>query len=137
MIKIADTTFRNRLYRSSRMQIFLKIAILKRLANFTESTCVGVSFTKTCRLKACKFIKDSNTGVFLWSLGNFKNNFSYRTPPVTVPAPPVAASVFFLKKYYSAAISQPCYDVLIIFFSRHIDWCVKTRTRLLINFREV
>ena len=49
------------------------------------------------------------------------------------PALPVAASVFFLKKYYLAAISQPCYDVFIIFSSRHIVLCIKSRTRLFIN----
>ena len=45
----------------------------------------------------------------------FKNTVSYQIPPVTASAPPVAVSVFFLKKYYLTTISQPCYDVLIIF----------------------
>ena len=41
--------------------------------------------------------------------------------------------LYFLKK----AISQPCYDVLIIFYSRHIVWCIKSRTRLFINLSSI
>ena len=76
-------------------------------------------------MQAWNFIKkDSKTGVFLWSLRNFKNIFFHRTVPVAVSAIPVAASVFFfLKKYYWRALSQPCYDVLIISSSRQIFWC--------------
>ena len=75
----------------------LKIDILKVLQTSQESTCVGVSFLETSRLKAWNFKKkDSNTGAFLWSL-KFKNTFSYRTPLVTASAPLVAASVFCLK----------------------------------------
>ena len=50
----------------------------------------------------------------------FKNSFCYRTPPVTASAPLVAASVFFLKRHYLTAISQPYYDVQILFSSGHI-----------------
>ena len=39
----------------------------------------------------------------------------------------------FLKK----AILQPCYDVLIIFYSRHIVWCIKSQTRLFINLSSI
>ena len=38
---------------------------------------------------------------------------------------------------YLTAISQPCYDVLIIFSSRHIVWCIKSRTRLFINLPSI
>ena len=37
-----------------------------------ENTCFGVSFLKSCRLKACNFFKTRlQTGVFQWSLLNF------------------------------------------------------------------
>ena len=65
--------------RYSSKKVFLKVSQTSQ-----ESTCGGVFFKKTCRLKTCIF---KNT--FLRTI--FKNTFSYRTPPV-------AASVFFLKK---------------------------------------
>ena len=37
-------------------------------------------------------------------------------------------------KYHLTAISQPGYDVLIIFSSRHLVSCIKSRIRLFINF---
>ena len=78
---------------------------------------------------ATLFKKYSSTDVFLWSLQNFckifKKTFLYRTPPV-------AAFVFFLKSN-STDISQPCYDVLLIFSPRHLVWCIKSWTRLFIN----
>ena len=78
------------------------------------------------------------TQVFSCEVGKiFKSTFSYRTPPVTASALPVAASVFFLKKYYLIAISQSCYDVLIIFSSRYIVWCIKSRTLLFINLSSI
>ena len=41
--------------------LFLKVSQTSQ-----ESSCIGVSFKKTCRLKACNFIKkDSHTGAFL------------------------------------------------------------------------
>ena len=45
------------------------------------------------------FLKRVATQVFSCGVYEiFKNTFFYRTPPVTVSAPVVAASVFFLKK---------------------------------------
>ena len=43
----------------------------------------------------------------------------------------------FFKKYYLTAISQPCYDVLIIFSSRHIFWCIKSRTCLFVYLSSI
>ena len=72
--------------------MFLKVS-----QTLQEGTCVGESLSK--KMQAWNFIKkDSKTGVFLWSLRNFKNIFFHRTVPVAVSAVPVAASVFFLKK---------------------------------------
>ena len=42
----------------------------------------------------------------------FKNTIFHRTPPVTASAPPMAASVFFLKSSYFATL---LHDVLIIY----------------------
>ena len=95
-------------------------------------------FKKLAGWRLATSLKKTPTQVFSCEVGEiFKNTFSYRTPPVTASALPVAASVFFLKKYYLTAISQPCYDVLIIFSSRHIVWCIKSRTRLFINLSSI
>ena len=77
--------------RYSSKQVFLKV-----LQTSQESTCVGVFLKKTCRLKACNFIKKTPTQVFSCEVCEiFKNTFSYRTPLVTASAPPVAAPTFF------------------------------------------
>ena len=45
--------------RYSSKQVFLKVSQTSQ-----ESTCVGVSFIKTCRLKACNFIKKNSSRLF-------------------------------------------------------------------------
>ena len=55
--------------RSSRLQMFFKTDVLKISQYSQENTCVGASRSATL-LK-----KDSNTGVFLWKLQNFKKSF--------------------------------------------------------------
>ena len=95
-------------------------------------------FKKLAGWRLATSLKKTPTQVFSCEVGKiFKNTFSYRTPQVTASALPVAASVFFLKKYYLTAISQPCYDALIIFSSWHIVWCIKSRTRLFINLSSI
>ena len=84
--------FKNRLFyrtpseavicRYSSKQLFLKV-----LQTSQESTCVRVSFKKTCTLKACNFIKKR---LYLFLI----TPFFYITPPVTASAPQVTASVF-------------------------------------------
>ena len=95
-------------------------------------------FKKLAGWRLATSLKKTPTQVFSCEVGEiFKNNFSYRTPQVTASALPVAASVFFSKKYYLTAISQPYYDVLIIFSSRHIVWWIKIRTCFFINFSSI
>ena len=55
--------------------MFLKILEISQ-----EKTNVRVFFSKVKGLQACVFIKrDSNTGVFLWTLRNFKEHIFWRT----------------------------------------------------------
>ena len=101
--------------RYSSKQVFLRV-----LQTSQESTCVGVCFLKTCRLKVCIFIKKTPTQAFSCKVCKiFKNIFSYRITSVTASAPPVAASVFFKKILFNSYFAT-FYDVLIIFPSRHI-----------------
>ena len=82
------------------------ILFLKRLQTEDLQLCLKKSPTQVFSCEVCK---------------TFKNTFSYRKPPVTASAVPVAASVFFLNSNLTAiAISQPFYDVLIIFSYQHI-----------------
>ena len=63
--------------RCSGKKVFLKIS-----QNSQENTCARVSFlNKVTCLRPAK--RDSDTGVFLWILRNFKENFFYRTYPMS------------------------------------------------------
>ena len=64
------------------------------------------------------------------------NTFSYRTPPLTASAPPVAASVFFLKKVLLNSYFATLLWRTIFFSSRNI-WCIQSRTRLFINLSSI
>ena len=59
--------------RSRRSQIFFKIRIFQNHTIFTEGLLLESLFNKIAYLKVHNLIKkgDSNTGVFLWILGNF------------------------------------------------------------------
>ena len=72
--------------RNSRLQMFFKISILKKFANFTGKTPVLESlFNNFVGLQACNFIKrDSTAGVLLWNLQKLKDTFSYRATLVAV-----------------------------------------------------
>ena len=85
------------------MQIFLKIGILESFANFTGKPLCWSLFLKNLQDEGLQLHKIRlqhrclrNTGVSE-VCEIFENFFSYRTPPVTASAPPVAASVVFLK----------------------------------------
>ena len=71
--------------RTSRSQIFFKIAVLKNFAIFSRKTCVAeYLFNKVAGMKVCIFIK-KETPAQLFSCEYceiFKNNFFYKTPPV-------------------------------------------------------
>ena len=59
-------------HRTSRLQMFFEIVVLKNFANFTGK--------HLCWSRPVILLKtDSNRGIFLWNLLNFKNNFFYRT----------------------------------------------------------
>ena len=63
-------------HRTSRSQMFFKIVVRKNFANFTGK--------HLCWSRPVILLKrDSNTGIFLWNLLNFKNNFFYRTTLAT------------------------------------------------------
>ena len=77
---------------SSRLRMFFQIGVLKSFTNFTGMHLCWSLFLK--KLQAGSFIKKTPTQVFSCDAYKmFKKTFSYRTTPV-------AASVFFLKKYY-------------------------------------
>ena len=59
-------------HRSSRLQIFFILDVLKDFTNVTGKHLCWSFF----------LIKWLQHGVFLWHLQNFKNTFFYRTPPV-------------------------------------------------------
>ena len=55
---------------------------------------------------------------------------------MTASLTPVAASVFFLKSN-ETAISQPCYDVIIIFSSGHIVLMYKKSNSFVCKFSSI
>ena len=50
--------FCGRTVRSSHRRCSIKKAVLRNFAIYLGKTCVGVSFLKSCSLKACNFIKE-------------------------------------------------------------------------------
>ena len=60
------------LLRNSRSQLFFKLDVLNNFAYFTgKHLCWSLFLLK----------RDSDTGVILWNLRNFKDYFFYETPP--------------------------------------------------------
>ena len=59
--------------RSSRLQMFFKMRVLKNLASFTgKRQCWGLFLIKLQVLRSATLSKrDSNTGAFLWNLQHF------------------------------------------------------------------
>ena len=58
-------------------QMFFKLVVFKNFANFTgKHLCWSLFLIKLQAFRPAAFLKrDSNTGVFLWSLRNFYNTF--------------------------------------------------------------
>ena len=56
-------------FRSCHSQIFLKIGVLKNLADSTGNSCVGVTCVGVILKALLK--RDSNTAVLQWNLQNF------------------------------------------------------------------
>ena len=63
--------------RCGRSQMFFKISVLKRFANFTgKHLCWSLFLIKLQALRPATLLKkDSNTGVYLWNLRIFNNTF--------------------------------------------------------------
>ena len=97
--------------------MLFQIDALKSSANFTGKHLCCSLFLKNFQAERLK--KVSNTGVFLWSLQNFSELFFNRTPPLTASAPPVAVSVFLLKKWLNSYFTTFLWDTNNFFFSTH------------------
>ena len=81
--------------RSWEPDVSIKELFLKTSQFSQENTCVGVS----AGFQTCKFIeRDSNTGVFLWILQNFKNIYFEKQLPTAASAD--------CKNFYRARESQ-------------------------------
>ena len=95
--KFLRTAFLQNTSTSSRLQMFFKIGILKSFANFTGRHLCWRLFLKNLQTEGLQLHKKKTpTQVFSCEVCEiYKNTFSYRTPPVTASAPPVASSVFF------------------------------------------
>ena len=82
--------------RSSCLQIFLEIGILKSFVNFTGKHLCWSVFLKNLQAEGLQPCKKTPTQLFSCEVSKiFKNTFSYRTLQVTPSAPPMAAAVFF------------------------------------------
>ena len=97
--------FRDRMSRSSSLQLFFKIGVVKNFAIFTGKYLHGSFFL--IKLPAFRVAtlpkRDSSTGVFLWILQElFRTAFLYR-------APPLAASEFAKSLFtYCLGIHKLC-----------------------------
>ena len=76
--------------------MFFKIGVLKSFANFTGKHLCWSLFLKNLQAEGLQLHKSKTpTEVFFCEVCKiFKNTFSYRTPPVTASALPMAASLF-------------------------------------------
>ena len=99
LINFSFSQFHERIFRSSRTQMFFKTGVLKRFANFAGKHLCWSLFLKSLQAVGLQLHKKKTpTEVFSCAVCEiFNNTFSYRTPPMSASAPPVAASVFFLK----------------------------------------
>ena len=97
LINFTFSQFHEYIFRSSRTQMFFKIGVLKRFANFAGKYLCWNLFLKNLQAEGLQLHeKKTSTEVFSCAVYEiFNNTFSYRTPPVTASAPLVAASVFF------------------------------------------
>ena len=119
-----------------------KYVFLKVLQTSQESTCVGISFKNLAGWKLATSSKRLQYGCLPVKFAKF-----LRTQFLTEHLRWLLLHLqwlllYFFKKVlfnesYLTAISQPCYDVLIIFSSRHIVWCIRSRTRLFINLSSI
>ena len=83
--------------RSSRLQMFFKIGVLKSFANFTGKHLCWSLFLKNLQAEGLQlYLKKCLTQVFSCEVCKiFAKIFFYKTPPVAASSPPVAASVLF------------------------------------------
>ena len=88
--KVFKNSFLQNTPKGSHLQCSSKQMFLNVSPSSQQSTCVGISFKKTCKLKACNIIqKKTSNRYFPVKFAKF-----LRTP---FSAPPVAASIFLKK----------------------------------------
>ena len=97
--KLLRTAFSQNTFRSSRLQMFFKISVLKSFPNFIGKRLYWSLFLKRLQAEGLQlYFKKTLTKVFSCEVCKIiKNTFFYRTPPVTASALPLAASAFLLK----------------------------------------
>ena len=97
--KFLRTDFLQNISRSSRLQMFFKIGVLKSFANFAGKHLCWNHFLKNLQAEDLQlYLKKTPTQMFSCEVCKsykFKKTFFYRTLPVTASVPPVAASLFF------------------------------------------
>ena len=131
--------FHEHIFRGNRAQMFFKIGVLKRFANFTGKHLCWSLFLKNLQAEGLQLHKRR------LQHRCFPVKFAklLRTPFLTEHLRWVLLHLrwlllyFFKKVLLNSFFWQPCYDVLIIFSSRHIVWCIKSRTRLFINLSSI
>ena len=128
--KFLRTAFSQNNFRSSPLQMFFKIGALKSFPNFTGKHLCWSLFKKLAGWKLATLLKKLQHWCFYFCK-IFDNTF-FTGHLQWLLLPSGGCSVFFFKSN-KTSISQPCYDVLIIFSSQHIVWCKKSPTRLFIN----
>ena len=101
------TVFWGETNRSSLLQMFFKIGVLKNFSNFIgKHQCWSIFLTKLQAWRPATLLKrDPNTGVFLWNLQYFKEHLFYRTPPV-------AASGRTQEIFVVLCVAKRCYGHL-------------------------
>ena len=114
--------------------MFFKIGVLKSFSNFTGKHLCWSLFLKNLQADGLHcHKKDSNTGVFLWSLRNIFGCYFCTSGGYFY--------IFFkkvlLNSCFATLLRRISMDVLTIFSSRHIVWCIKSRTLLFINLSSI
>ena len=100
--KFLGTSFLYNTSRSSRLHMFFKIGVLKSFANFTGKHLCSSLFLKNLQAEGLQLHKKRlRHRCFPVKFAKFlRAPFLTEYLRFTAFAPPVAASVFFLKKYY-------------------------------------
>ena len=124
--KFLRTAFLQNTSRSSRLQIFLKIGILKNFANVTGKELRWSLFSINLQAEGLQL---------------HKKRLQHRCFPVKfakfLRATFHIEHLQWLLLHLRWLLLYFFYDVLIIFSSLYIVWCIKSRTRLFINLSSI